>query len=90
MLQEIDIPPNPLDALVNHFGPERVAELSGRRVRAVERKGRFVIEGVLRSQTRSMNSVSGRKQIAIVSRAGAMWESHFMTKMTGVVGCTSY
>lgn len=70
-LSDIEIPPNPIDALTSHFGTDRVVELSGRRFRPVRQTdGRFTMSAVPNLAMEADDFVSGRKQIAIVTRAG--------------------
>lgn len=70
-LADVDIPPNPIDAVLAHFGTERVAELSGRSTRPVRQSdGRFATNRVPNLSVEADEFVSGRKCIAIVTRAG--------------------
>jgi len=72
---DIDIPKNPLDALVTHFGVDRVAEISGRTHRW--ENGKYVrrkIQGVSRRQLNEYETrlfQSGRKRLAVLSGAGS-------------------
>lgn len=70
-LSDIDVPPNPMDALVSHFGTDRVVELSGRRMRPVRQAdGSFTTSPVPNLAMEADDFVSGRKHVAIVTRAG--------------------
>jgi hypothetical protein len=72
---DLDFPHNPLDALVEHFGVENVAEISGRTHRW--EKGRYVrrkMQGVNRRQLNEFETrqfQNGRKRLAVLSGAGA-------------------
>jgi P-loop containing NTP hydrolase pore-1/C-terminal domain on Strawberry notch homologue len=80
-LSVLELPENPLDQLVNHFGERNVAELTGRTRRLirdsrghVEYKKRNP-EGVAmpRTNVHEMEQFqSGKKQVAIISDAAAM------------------
>ena len=67
-----DLPENPLDRLINHFGPGRIAELSGRRSRYVKRGAVRVLEKNIHIQNQVDDFQSGRKHIAVLSRAGGV------------------
>ena len=67
------LPQNPIDALIDHFGVENVAELTGRQLRFVQQAtGHRVCERnpPLRKQVDEFQS--GRKHIAVLSRAGGV------------------
>ncbi len=72
---DIDMPHNPLDALVGHFGVDHVAEISGRTHRW--ENGRYVrrkLYGVPRRQLNEYETrlfQSGRKRLAVISGAGS-------------------
>ncbi len=80
-LSALELPENPLDQLVNHFGERNVAELTGRTRRLirdsrghVEYKKRNP-EGVAmhRTNVHEMEQFqSGKKRVAIISDAAAM------------------
>src|SRR5205814_8229 len=80
-LSALELPENPLDQLVNHFGERNVAELTGRTRRLirdsrghVEYKKRNP-EGVAmhRTNVHEMEQIqSGKKRVAIISDAAAM------------------
>lgn len=67
------LPQNPVDALLDHFGTDNVAELTGRRFRfELQKCGRRLCKRnpPLRSQVEDFQA--GRKHVAIVSRAGGV------------------
>lgn len=72
---DLDIPHNPLDALVTHFGVGDVAEISGRTHRW--ERGKYVrrkLQGVPRRQLNEYETrlfQSGRKRVAVISGAGS-------------------
>lgn len=68
-----NMPLNPLDSIVEHFGVGSIAELTGRRHRLVRQKnGGYALEKnpPLRSQVSDFQS--GRKHVAVLSRAGGI------------------
>ncbi|MCC6357352.1 MAG: strawberry notch family protein [Phycisphaerales bacterium] len=73
---DLDIPHNPLDALVSHFGVGQVAEISGRTHRW--ERGRYVrrkLQGVPRRQLNEYETrlfQRGQKRVAVISGAGSM------------------
>jgi predicted RNA methylase len=80
-LSALELPENPLDQLVNHFGEQNVAELTGRTRRLIrDSQGRVQYkkrapEGVAmhRTNVHEMEQFqSGKKRIAIISDAAAM------------------
>jgi hypothetical protein len=81
-LSALELPENPLDQLVNHFGERNVAELTGRTRRLIRdsRTGRIEYkkrapEGVAmhRTNVHEMEQFqSGKKRVAIISDAAAM------------------
>ncbi len=72
---DLDFPQNPLDTLLNHFGPENVAEITGRSHRF--ERGRYVRRKISGVGTKRLNEhetrqfQDGTKRLAIVSGAGA-------------------
>lgn len=80
-LSALELPENPLDQLVNHFGENNVAELTGRSRRLIRdpRNGQVQYkkrapEGVAMDRTNvyEMDQVqSGKKRIAIISDAAS-------------------
>jgi len=80
-LSDLVLPENPLDQIVNYFGPEQVAEISGRRKRLI----RDTRSGEVRYVSRApkgvpMNKINiheneqfqnGAKRIAIITAAGS-------------------
>jgi hypothetical protein len=81
-LSSLDLPENPLDQLVNHFGERNVAELTGRTRRLIRdrRTGQMQYkkrapEGVAMQRTNVHEMAqfqSGKKRIAIISDAASM------------------
>jgi hypothetical protein len=73
---DLDMPHNPLDALVAHFGIDNVAEISGRTHRWEH--GKYVrrkLQGVSRRHLNEYETrlfQSGRKRLAVISGAGSM------------------
>jgi predicted RNA methylase len=79
----IRVPESPLDMIINHFGPDNVAEVTGRKRRVVSKRQpdgsqKKVIEK--RSHARNMADVSafmsGKKRILIFSEAGGTGASY--------------
>ncbi|GMU83777.1 MAG: hypothetical protein AMXMBFR47_36470 [Planctomycetota bacterium] len=72
---DLDIPHNPLDALVSHFGVGQVAEISGRTHRW--ERGKYVrrkLQGVPRRQLNEYETrlfQRGHKRVAVISGAGS-------------------
>ncbi|MCG3126051.1 MAG: hypothetical protein CHACPFDD_00879 [Phycisphaerae bacterium] len=73
---DLDMPHNPLDALIAHFGVGDVAEISGRTHRW--ENGKYVrrkLHGVPRRQLNEYETrlfQAGRKRLAVISGAGSM------------------
>lgn len=67
-----DMPYNPLDHLVDHFGPDRLAELSGRRRRLVRRNGHLVAERTPPLVDEKRRFQTGERTVAVLSRAGGV------------------
>lgn len=83
-LATLQLPEHPLDQLINHFGSENVAEMTGRKNRLVKlSNGGFAyrprgIVGVPQRQTNLhelQNFQGGRKRIAIMSEVAATGDS---------------
>ncbi len=76
-LARIRVPENPLDAIIDHFGADRVAEVTGRTVRIVRRPN---AEGAMEKQREGWSKVKGladaaafqdgKRDILIFSAAG--------------------
>lgn len=72
---DLDIPHNPLDAIVSHFGVGQVAEISGRTHRW--ERGKYVrrkLQGVPRRQLNEYETrlfQRGQKRVAVISGAGS-------------------
>jgi len=78
-LESLSLPDNPLDQIVNYFGVDKVAEITGRKkrlVRGADGKTRYVkrVEGVSMekaSQHEMQAFQDGRKRIAIISASAS-------------------
>ncbi|HKR15311.1 MAG TPA: strawberry notch C-terminal domain-containing protein [Pyrinomonadaceae bacterium] len=80
-LSALELPENPLDQLVNHFGPDKVAELTGRMRRLIRdsntgqvRYMKRAPDGVAMDRTNVYEMEqfqSGKKRIAIISDAAS-------------------
>ena len=80
-LSDLVLPENPLDQIVNYFGPDRVAEISGRRKRLIRDPRTNHVRYVSRAPKGvPMNKINvheneqfqnGTKRIAIISAAGS-------------------
>ncbi|HUV62923.1 MAG TPA: strawberry notch family protein, partial [Sedimentisphaerales bacterium] len=88
-LGSIRVPESPLDMIINHFDPDNVAEVTGRKRRVVSKRQpdgsqKKVIEK--RSHSRNMADVSGfmngKKRILIFSEAGGTGASYHADKAT--------
>lgn len=72
---DLDFPQNPIDTLLTHFGPENVAEITGRSHRL--ERGKYVRRKIHGVGTKRLNEhetrqfQNGHKRLAIVSGAGA-------------------
>lgn len=83
MLAEVDklsLPDNPLDQIINYFGPDKVAEITGRKKRLQVNPETGKTEYVKRVEGASMEKASqhemdnfqeGRKRIAIISASAS-------------------
>ncbi len=84
---DLDIPHNPLDALVSHFGVGQVAEISGRTHRW--ERGKYVrrkLQGVPRRQLNEYETrlfQRGNKRVAVISGAGSTGISVHADVVTG-------
>lgn len=80
-LSDLVLPENPLDQIINYFGPKNVAEISGRRKRLIRDPNTQAVNYVSRASKgvpmTKINSYeedqfqSGAKRIAIISTAGS-------------------
>ena len=80
-LSDLVLPENPLDQIINHFGPDQVAEISGRRKRLLRDARTSEVRYVSRAPKGvPMNKVNtheneqfqnGTKRIAIITAAGS-------------------
>src|SRR4029450_231212 len=91
-LSALELPENPLDQLVNHFGERNVAELTGRTRRLIRDSQGHVQykkrapEGVAmhRTNIHEMEQFqSGKKRAAIISDAAGMGTSLHASKLAG-------
>ncbi len=84
---DLDIPHNPLDALVSHFGVGQVAEISGRTHRW--ERGKYVrrkLQGVPRRQLNEYETrlfQRGQKRVVVISGAGSTGISVHADLMAG-------
>lgn len=68
-----DLPTNPLDAIIDHFGVDAIAELTGRRHRLVRRQNRvYAVEKNPSLRQQVSDFQSGKKHVAVLSRAGGI------------------
>lgn len=79
-LSDLQLPENPLDQIVNHFGPDKVAEMTGRKKRVgTDASGKRVVmkrapEGVAQAKANLAENKAfqdGKKRIAIISQAAS-------------------
>ena len=70
--------PGVLDSLIHHFGPNRIAEITGRSRRVVIREGRMILERRSSSsaKTETDDFMGGRKDILVFSQAGGTGRSY--------------
>lgn len=66
----LDVPLDALDAIVDHFGAEKVAEITGRTRRYVRDGDRWAVEPLPKHETEAFQD--GRKRVAIISKAGGV------------------
>lgn len=64
------MPTNPIDQLISHFGTDRVAEISGRKVRRVSLADNIVQRRTLTNAEECAAFVRGQKHVAIITRSG--------------------
>src|SRR4030042_4423199 len=75
MVAGLRLPDNPFDAVVNHFGPSKIAEISGRKKRLEGRK--YVARKIKGLPTKKINEheiknyQSGAKRVAVISGAAS-------------------
>lgn len=74
-LVDYELPGNPFDVVVNHFGPKKIAEISGRKERLeggklVKRKLPGVPNKAI-NDAETANFQSGKKKVAIISGAAS-------------------
>lgn len=80
-LDKLTLPENPLDQIVNHFGPDKVAEITGRDKRLTynpetgkkeyQKRARKGVSMEKASQDEMEQFQSGRKRIAIISQSAS-------------------
>ncbi len=80
-LSDLVLPENPLDQIINYFGPENVAEISGRRKRLVRNPSNGTVQYVSRAPKgiamcrvntwENEQFMDGAKRIAIITAAGS-------------------
>jgi len=72
-LAEISLPANPFDEIVNHFGVDRVAEVSGRKQRLNYKTGQYEKRKIKGVKNKDLNRFEmqqfqdGRKNVALIS-----------------------
>lgn len=87
-INDISIPEGPLDMLINHFGEDNVAEITGRKSRVVEKTDE---NGNIKKQLEQRNSEKsniaetkafqdGKKRILVFSSAGGTGRSYHADK----------
>lgn len=87
-INDISIPEGPLDMLINHFGEDNVAEITGRKSRVVEKADE---NGNIKKQLEQRNSEKsniaetkafqdGKKRILVFSSAGGTGRSYHADK----------
>jgi len=91
-LDELKLPLNPLDDLIDRLGgPRRVAEMTGRSVRQVCERGEWVLEKRLGSKDcedtiniqERKNFMSGKKLVAIISGPNISSHVHVILQISG-------
>lgn len=81
-LGSLRVPDGPLESLINHFGFEKVAEVTGRSRRVVRKGGRNVVEsrGGTANQAETDAFNSGKKRILVFSAAGGTGRSYHASR----------
>lgn len=81
-LGSIKVPDGPLEYLLNHFGPDAVAEVTGRKRRVVVREGKRVAEprGGNANSVETDAFTNGKKRILVFSSAGGTGRSYHAAK----------
>lgn len=80
--RQLELPPNALDAILSHFGTTRVAEITGRTKRVVQKEGdegaaEFAYERRASGRSSDTNNserqafLDGRKRVILCSAAGS-------------------
>ncbi|MFP1132961.1 strawberry notch-like NTP hydrolase domain-containing protein [Asticcacaulis sp. W401b] len=77
--------PGVLDALVHHFGPERLSEITGRSRRVIRKDDRLVLERrpSASARTETDDFMSGRKKVLVFSQAGGTGRSYHADRACG-------
>ncbi|MGR6036106.1 MAG: strawberry notch-like NTP hydrolase domain-containing protein [Candidatus Nitrosoglobus sp.] len=78
-LGALKVPEGPLEQIINHFGPDKVAEITGRKRRLVRlRDGRVEEQklGEAKKRTDADEFMAGKKRILIFSDAGGTGRSY--------------
>tara|TARA_Y100000389_G_scaffold189512_1_gene213353 strand:- start:10594 stop:13575 length:2982 start_codon:yes stop_codon:yes gene_type:complete len=70
-IENIDFPRNPIDMIIQYFGVDKVAEVSGRQTRTIMRDGNYVKETVPSSSLEVKSFQDYVKPIIIISKAGS-------------------
>lgn len=70
--------PGVLDGLIHHFGPERIAEITGRSRRVILKDDKFVLDKRSASAAKAETDdfMGGRKDILVFSQAGGTGRSY--------------
>jgi hypothetical protein len=81
-LASIRVPDGPLEYLLNQFGPDNLAEVTGRGRRVVERDGKRVLENRPGSANTAEADafMSGKKKMLVFSQAGGTGRSYHADK----------
>lgn len=81
-LGSLRVPDGPLEALINHFGVDNVAEVTGRTRRVVRKEGRNVVEsrGAAANQAETDAFTAGKKRVLVFSAAGGTGRSYHASR----------
>ena len=83
-VSDLDFEMNPIDYLLNEFGTENVAEISGRTTRPVKRDGHIIMENVPSTKLEMEAFQSERKKIVIITRSGCAGISLHADQSNGI------
>ncbi len=81
-LASIRLPGNPLDMIIDRFGVDRVAEVTGRSSRIVTRKGKRVVErwSKIKGKADAEAFQDGKRDVLVFSQAGGTGASYHADK----------